>query len=108
MSDDGEESVIFTTKVELNSENIERVSLCPVYLQNRIRKKGDVRVTIVGNKIFSAFIHSQQSEQSETDWRKTDTPLPHSLIQLPYYIEVMCLQLTKELSLNFAAIKQKT
>lgn len=55
-----EEGVIFTSRVHLDSNNVERIKLCPTYLQECISKKGDIRVTIVGENIFSTFIDSQE------------------------------------------------
>lgn len=99
-----EEGVIFTNKIDLNSANVDRVEGCPVYLQKLITKKGDIRVTVIGDKIFSAFIHSQESKESKIDWRRVNHPLKHSAIQLPANLENKCLALTKQLSLKFAAI----
>jgi len=103
-ADGDDEAIIFTSKVDITEENAQRIKTCPVYLQKLVKKKGDVRVTVVGNKLFAALIHSQDFEQSKTDWRRADHPLPHSQIVLPHFIESMCLELTSELSLNFAAI----
>ncbi len=99
-----EEGVLFTSKIILNEENINRIGSCPIYLQNLIEKKGDVRVTVIGNKLFSAFIHSQECEDSKTDWRQATHPLGHSSIELPPEIQSKCLELVRRLSLNFAAI----
>jgi glutathione synthase/RimK-type ligase-like ATP-grasp enzyme len=99
-----DEAIIFTSRVRLSAENVERIKMCPVYLQNHIAKKADVRVTIVGKKIFGALIHSQQNEISKTDWRKAVLPLPYSRFELPDEIAAKCLCLIEELSLNFGAI----
>jgi glutathione synthase/RimK-type ligase-like ATP-grasp enzyme len=99
-----EEGVIFTSKVIFNSNNIDRVQACPVYLQNLVEKEGDVRVVVVGEKIFAAFIHSQDYEEATIDWRKADFPLKHSLIELPPDIEEKCQLLLSKLDLNFGAL----
>lgn len=99
-----EEGVIFTSKVDLTDENVQRVGSCPVYLQQMISKQGDVRVTVVGDKVFAACIHSQNHESSIVDWRKTEELLPHSSIVLPDELSKKCLNLTRRLSLNFGAI----
>lgn len=104
MANNIEEGVIFTSKIYLNKENIHRIQSCPVYLQRQISKKGDVRVTIVGEKIYAALIHSQENLVSQTDWRKADHPLIHSPIELPIDIQNKCLALMNKLKLNFAAI----
>lgn len=99
-----EEGIIFTSKVSLNDNNIDRIATCPVYLQKLIKKKGDVRVTIVGTKFFCALIHSQDSEVSKIDWRKSSNPLKHSNLTLPIEVKEKCLELMKILDLYFAAI----
>lgn len=99
-----EEGVIFTSKVHLDDDNIDRILSCPVYLQNHIPKNADLRVTLIGNKLFCAMIHSQEEEDSIVDWRKARHPLRHSVHELPKEITVKCFQLAKKLNLNFAAI----
>lgn len=99
-----EEGIIFTSNLSLSNENATRIKSCPVYLQNHIAKKADVRVTVVGRKIFAALIHSQQEEVSKTDWRKAGFPLSYSRFELPDEIAAKCLRLLEELSLNFGAI----
>jgi len=99
-----EEGVIFTNKVHINDRNIDRIKSCPTYLQNLIPKRGDVRVTIVGNIIFAALIHSQESAESQIDWRKSPVPLKHTRVELPKEINQKCLQLVQKLGLVFAAI----
>jgi glutathione synthase/RimK-type ligase-like ATP-grasp enzyme len=99
-----DEAVIFTSKVNLDANNAERVKQCPVLLQKFIDKQFDVRITVVGQNIFAAQIYSQTSEESTIDWRKSTKPLPYSVIKLPDGIEKLCLQLLKRLNLNFGAI----
>lgn len=99
-----EEGVIFTNKVKLNKANLARVESCPVYLQKLIIKKGDIRITVIGDEIFAAFIHSQETIESKIDWRKSSKSLIHSPIDVPKEIIAKCLTLVKQLKLNFAAI----
>jgi glutathione synthase/RimK-type ligase-like ATP-grasp enzyme len=101
---DKEEGVIFTSKIELTNTNITRIESCPIYLQELIEKKGDIRITVVGNKIFAAFIHSQDLSEAHVDWRRASTPLKHLPIDLPSNITNQCFELCRKLSLNFAAI----
>lgn len=101
---DKEEGLIFTNEVELTDENKNRIKHFPVYLQEKIVKKGDVRVTVVGNQFFAAFIDSQVSNESMVDWRKCTHPLDHQEISLPDDIITKCLLLMEELNLHFGAI----
>ena len=104
IEDAEEEGVIFTNRIFLEEKNAERIESCPIYLQRLIDKKGDVRVTVVGDKVFGAFIHSQDLKESQIDWRKAGVPLTHSKIELPKDLIAQCQCLMSELSLNFGAI----
>jgi glutathione synthase/RimK-type ligase-like ATP-grasp enzyme len=99
-----EEGVIFTSQVHLDRDNVDRILTCPVYLQNLVPKYADLRVTLIGDKLFCAMIHSQHEEDSKIDWRKAGHPLQHSAHELPKEIIAKCFELAKKLNLNFAAI----
>ena len=99
-----EEGVIFTSKLELDTDNVSRIKDCPVYLQHLVEKKADIRITIVGSAIFAAKIHSQENTESIIDWRKSIIPLKYSIFKLPREIIDKCLELSKRLHLNFGAI----
>ncbi len=99
-----EEGVIFTSRLQLNETNIERVKSCPVYIQELIVKQADVRVTTVGKQIFPVRIESQDTEDAKVDWRRARNPLPHARIDLPRDIIDKCLKLTARLDLTFGAI----
>ena len=104
---DGEKfsSVLFTTRVDnIFLEALDSIVSLPTYFQQEIRKKYDVRVTVVGQEVFAAFICSQEKVESQLDWRRTKQLLPHKQVKLPLEIEQKCLTLCKELNLQFAAI----
>ncbi|MCS3531245.1 MvdC/MvdD family ATP grasp protein [Chryseobacterium sp. JUb7] len=105
ISDDGnEEAIIFTNKIYLDKNNAQRVEGCPTFFQKHIKKRGDIRVTVVGEKVFAAFIHSQDSDDSKVDWRVSQDGLKHSIYMLPEDISANCINLLRELDLNFGAI----
>lgn len=97
-------SVIFTSKLDRNTVDDNEVSMCPIYLQTHIRKKADIRVTVVGDKIFATLIDSQGMEQTEVDWRQGEVVLKHSKVTLPSDIEDKCILLLRKLQLRFGAI----
>ncbi len=74
------------------------------YLQENIRKKYDIRVTIVGNVVYATRIDAQGSNVTETDWRRGEIVLPHSRIELPRDILDKCLEMMRRLELNYGAI----
>ena len=104
--DDLVSKLIFTNRIKDEQiEELERVSLSPTYMQREIVKKADIRVTIVGEKIFAAQILSQACEETVTDWRCGEhQELDYQPIDLPDEIENNCIQLTHEFNLNFGAI----
>lgn len=98
--------VIFTNKLGKSQINsLDRVSNCPTYFQDNIQKKADLRITVVGDKVFAAQINSQSYEETKIDWRDGENvKLKYSPIELPYELQQKCLKLTKTLNLNFGAI----
>jgi glutathione synthase/RimK-type ligase-like ATP-grasp enzyme len=65
----------------------------------------DIRVTVVGEQVFPAKIHSQEFEETMVDWRKGENAkVKHERIELPPEIEDKCIELTKRLGLHFGAI----
>lgn len=97
--------IVYTNEINQHFvDNIDRVSALPVYLQQKIEKQADIRVTIVGKNIYAALIDSQSNEISRTDWRAAQEILPHTKIELPQYLQEYCLNLTAYFNLNFAAI----
>ncbi len=48
---------------------IESVKLTPSIFQRRIPKKHELRITVVGEKIFAVKIYSQEDEATSVDWR---------------------------------------
>jgi len=81
------------------------VRFCPIILQAYVPKRVELRITVVGEAVFAAEIHSQVSRHTRHDWRRYDwdqTPYyPH---QLPKSVEQQCFQLVKQLGLCFGAI----
>lgn len=103
---EGNDQVIFTTDVTSISER-ERaeIRLCPVIYQQRIPKIFDIRVTVVGNKVYPVAIHSQEFEETKSDWRRGSNPnLTHEVIDLPYKIKNMCVRFVRMQQLRFGAI----
>nr|NYU06605.1 hypothetical protein [Pseudomonas sp. SbOxS1] len=100
------ESIIFTTRLnDLASTDAGAIALAPIIVQQEIAKKYDVRVTVVGQRVFAVAIWSQVHSQTQVDWRRgAHTDLKHELIQLPARLEEQCIELTQSLGLRFGAI----
>ena len=105
--DDAESpKAIYTSKVNASHmEHISRLSVSPVTFQPLLHKRSDIRVTIVGRRIFTAEIYSQTDRDASVDWRKTSNPdLPHEHHRLPKSIEENLLHYMKCLGLVYGAI----
>lgn len=77
----------------------------PYLFQERVSKRYDLRVTVIGKDIFAVAIHSQVFPEAETDWRRGPVSnLTHEPVELPNDVSERCLQMAIEYRLNFAAI----
>jgi hypothetical protein len=98
--------VLFTSRLgilELGDRS--SVELAPVIYQQEVPKAYDVRVTVIGERVFATAIHSQDHEESEVDWRSgTRLDLVHEVISLPETLSQKCVELTRALDLRYGAI----
>lgn len=99
-------SVLYTTRV--NPEDLVEADgdiPTPSIFQPYIEKAYELRIVVVGRRLFACAIHSQQSERSREDWRRYDldnTPyVPHDL---PEEIAVKVRAFMDALGLVFGSI----
>ncbi len=77
----------------------------PVILQQYIPKDLELRVTVVGERVFPCAIYSQEQVGNQEDWRRQEIEkLRHEAFTLPDAIEKLCIQLLKRLNLDFGCI----
>jgi glutathione synthase/RimK-type ligase-like ATP-grasp enzyme len=103
---DGKEYGIFTSRVLAEHlEELESAKWSPAIYQALIPKRFDIRVTIVGEKLFAAAIDSQTDPAAAIDWRHTRNPhLPHYRTVIPDRIAARLLRMMDLLDLTFGAI----
>ncbi len=101
-----EDAVIFTSRIsQAVARDPAAIAAAPLILQREIEKATDVRVTVVGDRVFAAAIHSQAQAESEVDWRRGNgIELPHLAIDLPLALADRCRALVAALGLTFGAI----
>ncbi len=93
----------FTNMVDIEHlENIEEITNSPCLFQEHIVKKGDIRVTVVGDKVFSVLIDSQSSHKTTVDFRH-EPFLPFQEYVLPGNIKKKLLEILRQWDLQFAA-----
>jgi glutathione synthase/RimK-type ligase-like ATP-grasp enzyme len=94
----------YSTIERYNNFRDEAVFEAPLTVQQYISPKIDIRVTVVGNKIFAVKITSEGSG-IKNDWRVLNKDkLEYTDIELPDKINNLCFQLVKKLGLTFGAI----
>jgi glutathione synthase/RimK-type ligase-like ATP-grasp enzyme len=77
----------------------------PYLFQELVPKRYDIRVTVIGDRVFVCRIESQEHVEARTDWRKGKIDeLPHAVDQLPAALSTRCVQITHSYGLRFAAI----
>lgn len=102
-SDSGEEQVVFTTAIEPHHlERLEGLRYAPMVFQERVAKQCELRVTVVGRRIFAAAVDSQATPGAEVDWRERGVALlrawtPYTLPaeverQLSAYVDAIGMQ----------------
>ena len=98
--------VVFTSRVHIDAQTDPlSIRVCPLILQREIKKRYDVRATVVGDRVFAVTIDSQGHPETEVDWRKTSAPdLAHSVYVLPSEIARKCIAMTRSLGLRFGAL----
>ncbi|WP_411679671.1 MvdC/MvdD family ATP grasp protein [Clostridium thailandense] len=105
MKDKNCPKAVFTTKLDKSKfNNINQIESFPLFIQNNIHKQFDLRITVIGEYVFAAQIHSQNNRDSEIDWRRGRKILEHKNHELPVKIRKMCIELTQKMNLNYSAI----
>jgi glutathione synthase/RimK-type ligase-like ATP-grasp enzyme len=79
------------------------VQIAPCIFQERIVRKADIRVTVVGDKIFAAAISlCGKSRADDVDWRAASADdLHYELHRLPAITARLCRRMLKQLGLRY-------
>lgn len=88
-----------------NLDHVDTAQLAPVYLQKLIEKRFELRVTVVGENVFTARIDSQEPSLETTDWRRIPAEKQKwEVFNSGKDFEKKCVQLIKSLNLKFGTI----
>ena len=91
---------IYTRRVTTTELDQVSVSVCPVMLQEEIRRRADVRVTIVGTKCFVADI---VGDSTLVDWRNPENSIEYSRSKIDAATQTACREMLGELGLLYGA-----
>ncbi|HEV3086562.1 MAG TPA: hypothetical protein VGX96_04980 [Candidatus Elarobacter sp.] len=105
LSDDPPQ-LAYTTPLTSDAE-FGAIALAPHLLQERVHKVADLRVTVVGDTVFTCRIASQTHPETSLDWRMASAlniRLDHTIVELPQVVKAACVTLVRRLGLRFGAI----
>jgi hypothetical protein len=103
---DGDPYMLYTHLLSRrHAANAHLVRYSPLIFQHYVPKRVELRVTVVGNRVFCAEIDSQQSRSTRHDWRHYDDPnVQYRVHRMPAEVEARCVQLVETLGLAYGAI----
>ena len=106
-SADGADRWVFTTQLVTprDAGYVDSVRHCPAIFQAYVPKRLELRVTVVGDRVFPCEIHSQATERTRYDWRRYDLEhTPHREHDLPDVIRARCIRIVRALGLCYGAM----
>ena len=104
-SESGDPLSIYTSRVSAQDlEQEESIKQTACLFQEEVPKQLELRITIIGERVFPAEIYSPASIKSTIDIRRSYADLHYGIHTLPQEIAEKCVALTKHLGLLFAAI----
>lgn len=97
---------VYTSLVEMSPQVAKSIKLAPCLFQEYVEKAYELRITIVGERVFVARLFSQEHASTTVDWRRDQhkVTLRQELCVLDSKIERLCVKLVKQLGLVFGAI----
>jgi glutathione synthase/RimK-type ligase-like ATP-grasp enzyme len=101
--------VIYTNVVTADyMTQIDSVKFSPVIFQVLLKKLYELRITVVGEQIFSAKVYSQEDKMTAIDWRVrpelNDFDVRMEITTLPEVVETKIFELMRKLGLRYGCI----
>ncbi len=104
--DAGRENVVFTNAVrDEDLDDLDGLALCPMTFQEKVEKRLELRVTVVGERVFAASIDSQRNPNAKNDWRREGLALVDAWrhYELPRDVEARLLRYMDHFGLTYGA-----
>ncbi|MBN8469250.1 hypothetical protein JYJ95_22340 [Corallococcus exiguus] len=97
---------LYTNRVqEEDLEERDGLIPSPGIFQPYVEKSLELRIVVVGEKVFACAIHSQQNERGRSDWRRAvNQSVQYEPYSLPAEIEERLLLLMRRLQLVFGSV----
>lgn len=101
------EQVVFTTSLKPDHlARLDGLRMAPMVFQEQIRKRLELRITVVGARMFAAAVDSQKQAGAEVDWRERGVSLLGSWTPytLPTAVEHALAQYMRRIGMQYSAI----
>lgn len=94
--------------VKINYETLDKhknsIQVSPVFIQEYIEKKYELRIVVIGKNVYPFAIYSQELEESKLDFRIHNLEnLRHELVSIPKNIENLLLKYNKINKIDFCS-----
>ncbi len=89
---------------EAHEEMLDSLRVVPGFFQQLIPKRYELRVTVIGQRVFAASIHSQDDDRTRIDYRDFSAEIRYEAVELPADIEHRCRELVHSYGLMFGAL----
>lgn len=100
---DDKEAFVYSNQIKGSGIKDANLKLAPVFIQDYINPKIDVRVTIIGRTVYAVRI-TKNGKGVQGDWRKIKNDIQFIPFSLPPDIEAKCIKLLKVLGLSFGGM----
>ncbi|HEV2222225.1 MAG TPA: hypothetical protein VGR84_04400 [Candidatus Acidoferrales bacterium] len=97
---------IYTSQVKKEdlAAKLGEIRLAPCMFQEYVPKKVEIRVTVIGRKVFAAEIRPEGITYSKYDWRRDRGSVSYRPFDLPGDLEVKVLEMLQQMGLVFGCI----
>lgn len=97
---------LYTTLVDKDKlAHMDRIRSCPCLFQEYIPKELELRVTVIGRRVFATAIYSQKVPAGAVDWRQAPSGVvPQEPYALPKAVESKLLRFMDAFGLVYGAI----
>lgn len=94
-----------TTRItDAHDEALDAVVELPCFFQHHVPKRHELRVTVIGDAVFAACIHSQDDPRTATDCRDMSAEIRYEAHDLPPDLARLCVEFVHSYALTYGAL----
>lgn len=87
-----------------NDGMLDSISTAAGFFQEYIPKALELRVTVIGQTVYAAEIHSQSDPRTLIDYRDFSAEIKYDVAVLPENIERLCIEFVRSYGLEYSAL----